>query len=80
MTVRESREHTASYYAATANITTDFPRLQGEHHCDVAVVGGDSEEFDMFSRVKHWYLPGGKWFANPAVALGMLYCRLKELL
>ena len=44
------------------------------------IVGGDSEEFDMFSRVKHWRLPGGKWFANPALALGMLYYRLKELL
>ena len=40
MTVRESREHTASYYAATANAATDFPRLRGEHHCDVVVVGG----------------------------------------
>ena len=44
------------------------------------IVGGDSEEFDLFARVKHWYLPGGKWFANPAVALGMLYYRIKELL
>lgn len=43
-----NEEHTASYYAATANVITDFPR--------------------------------GKWFANPAAALGMLYYRLKELL
>ena len=41
---------------------------------------GDTERFDVFERVKHWKLPGGKWFANPAVALGMLYYRLKEKL
>jgi len=43
-------------------------------------VAGDSEQFDMFSKVRHWWLPGGKWFANPAMALGMMYYRLKELL
>jgi len=43
-------------------------------------VAGDSEEFDVFSKVRHLRLPGGKWFANPALALGMLYYRLKELL
>ena len=41
---------------------------------------GDTERFDVFERVKHWKLPGGKWFANPAVALGMLYYRVKEIL
>jgi glycine/D-amino acid oxidase-like deaminating enzyme len=41
---------------------------------------GDTERFDVFERVKHWKLPGGKWFANPALALGMLYFRLKEML
>ena len=35
----ESSEHTASYYAATANWQTDYPVLVGEHRCDVAVVG-----------------------------------------
>jgi gamma-glutamylputrescine oxidase len=43
-------------------------------------VAGDSEQFDVFSKVHHWRLPGGKWFANPALALGMMYYRLKELL
>jgi glycine/D-amino acid oxidase-like deaminating enzyme len=41
---------------------------------------GDAERFDVFKRVKHWKLPGGKWFANPALALGILYYRLKEIL
>lgn len=43
-------------------------------------VAGDSEQFDVFSRVHHWRLPGRKWFANPALALGMMYYRFKELL
>ena len=44
------------------------------------VIAGDSEQFDVFARIKHWRLPGGRWFANPVLALGMLYYRLKELL
>lgn len=43
-------------------------------------IGGDLEQFDVFARIGHLKLPGGKWFANPALALGMLYYRLKELL
>ena len=43
-------------------------------------IGGDLERFDVFERIRHWKLPGGKWFANPALALGMLYYRLKEIL
>jgi glycine/D-amino acid oxidase-like deaminating enzyme len=44
------------------------------------VIAGDSERFDVFNRIKHMKLPGGKWFANPALALGMLFFRLKEIL
>jgi len=43
-------------------------------------IAGDSEQFDVFSKVRHLWMPGGKWFANPAMALGMMYFRLKELL
>ena len=43
-------------------------------------IGGDFEKFDLFERIGHWKLPGGKWFANPALALGMLYYRMKEIL
>ena len=42
-------------------------------------VAGDSEQFDVFSRVRHLWLPGGKWFANPALALGMMSYRLSAL-
>jgi len=43
------------------------------------VISGDSERFDVFAKVHHWKLPGGKLFANPALALGMLYFRMKEI-
>ena len=60
--MNHASEHTASYYAATANWA------------------GDSARFDVFERVRQLKLPGGKWFANPALALGMLNFRLKEAL
>ena len=44
------------------------------------IVAGESEQFELLSKVQHWRLPGGKWFANPALAAGMMYYRLKELL
>ena len=43
-------------------------------------IGGDLERFDVFARIRHLKLPGGRWFGNPALALGMLYYRLKEVL
>lgn len=44
------------------------------------IVSGDSEQFDLFARVRHWSIPGGKWFGSPMLALGMSYFRLRELL
>jgi len=43
-------------------------------------IAGQAERFDLFARIRHWRLPGGRWFANPALALGMLYYRLREFL
>ena len=37
--MHDTNEHTRSYFAATANWQTDYPRLLGEHRCDVAIVG-----------------------------------------
>ncbi len=75
----ELTEHTASYYAQGYSGHGVAPtRLGGKMLADA--VAGDSEQFDVFSKVNHWRLPGGKWFANPAVALGMMYYRLQELL
>lgn len=36
----ETVEHTASYYAATANWQTDYPALEADIQADVVVVGG----------------------------------------
>ena len=38
--LQESTEHTGSYYAASANSTTQYPRLENDVSCDVVVVGG----------------------------------------
>ncbi len=37
--MRFPAEHTGSYYAATANDTTDFPALAGDQQADVCIVG-----------------------------------------
>ena len=50
-----------------------FARLLAEF------IGGSPGQFDLLSRIRHWWLPGGKWFASPALALGMSYYRLKDL-
>jgi gamma-glutamylputrescine oxidase len=38
--IEDSTEHTGSYYAASANWVTDYPRLEDTQNCDVVVVGG----------------------------------------
>jgi len=37
--VNIAQEHTTSYYAATANEVTNYPRLRGEQTADVCVIG-----------------------------------------
>lgn len=44
------------------------------------VISGQAERFDLLARVRHWHLPGGKWFASPALAIGMTYYRLRDLI
>ncbi len=41
---------------------------------------GDSEKFDVFSRIRHRPFPGGRMFGRPLLVLGMLYYRLRDLL
>jgi len=41
---------------------------------------GTMERFDIFNSVPHIPIPGGQWFGNQMVALGMLYYRMKDLL
>jgi glycine/D-amino acid oxidase-like deaminating enzyme len=43
-------------------------------------ISGTLEQFDLLARIRHWWLPGGKWFASPALALGMTWYRLRDLL
>lgn len=43
-------------------------------------IAGQAGGFDLLSRLRHWRFPGGKWFATPALALGMTYFRLRDLL
>ncbi|MDX1515787.1 MAG: FAD-binding oxidoreductase [Woeseiaceae bacterium] len=39
---------------------------------------GERRRFDVFAALGHWRLPGGRWFANPALALGMMVLRLRD--
>ena len=38
--LKETQEHTHSFYAASSNCTTDYPALIGDIRADVVVVGG----------------------------------------
>jgi gamma-glutamylputrescine oxidase len=43
-------------------------------------IAGDSARFDVFARVRHHRFPGGAMLRTPALALGMWYYRLRDLL
>lgn len=43
-------------------------------------MAGDAERFDVFARLRHRDFPGGRWLRRPALVLGMLYYRLRDLL
>ena len=43
-------------------------------------IAGTYERFDVFEKVKHVRIPGGQWFGNQLLALGMIYFRLLDLL
>lgn len=43
-------------------------------------IGGKTERFDLFSRIRHVRLPIGEWAGNQVLALGMLYYRMRDLL
>jgi glycine/D-amino acid oxidase-like deaminating enzyme len=52
--------------------------VMGEIMADA--VTGTMERFDLFAKLKHIRTPGPRWLGNQAVALGMLYYRLKDKL
>jgi gamma-glutamylputrescine oxidase len=43
-------------------------------------IAGQSERFDLFGRLTHHVFPGGRSLRTPALVLGMLWYRLKDLL
>lgn len=43
-------------------------------------IAGQAERFDLFSRIRHLPFPGGALMRTPALVLGMLYFRLRDLL
>jgi gamma-glutamylputrescine oxidase len=43
-------------------------------------VAGQAERFDLFSRIRHLPFPGGALMRTPALVLGMLYFRLRDIL
>jgi glycine/D-amino acid oxidase-like deaminating enzyme len=42
-------------------------------------MAGRTEVFDLFAGYPHFRIPGGQWFGNHFIALGMLYFRMKDL-
>lgn len=43
-------------------------------------IAGQAERFDLFSRIRHLPFPGGALMRTPALVLGMLYFRLRDLI
>lgn len=43
-------------------------------------VAGQAERLDLLARIRHAPFPRGAWIRKPAVALGVLYYRLRDLL
>ncbi len=43
-------------------------------------IAGQAERFDLFTRLRHRAFPGGDLLRTPALVLGMLWYRLRELL
>jgi gamma-glutamylputrescine oxidase len=41
---------------------------------------GQAERFDLYARLRHRAFPGGRMLRTPALVLGMLYYRLRDLL
>lgn len=52
--------------------------VMGEVMADA--VAGTMERFDLFADMKKIRIPGGQWFGNQIVALGMMYYKLRDRL
>ena len=62
------------YSGHGVNVTHIVGRVLAE------AIRGSCERFDVFAKVKHRRIPGGRWLGNQLVALGMLYYRLLDAL
>jgi len=43
-------------------------------------IAGQAEQFDLFARIEHHHFPGGALMRRPALVLGMMYYRLRDML
>jgi len=43
-------------------------------------IAGHAERFDLFARLRHRNFPGGQLLRTPALVLGMLWYRLRDLM
>jgi gamma-glutamylputrescine oxidase len=43
-------------------------------------IAGQAGRFDLFRQLRHRKFPGGRWLRTPALVLGMLWYRLRDLL
>ncbi len=43
-------------------------------------IAGDTARLELFEKIRHITLPGGKWFGNQVIASGMLYFRMRDIL
>ena len=43
-------------------------------------IDGNSERFDILSKIVHYPWPGGKLLRRPAMAAGMLFYKLRDML
>ena len=43
-------------------------------------IQNQAERFDVMSQIKHHRLPGGRWLASNALALGMMWYRLRDVI
>lgn len=66
--------YTQGYSGHGVNVT----HIMGEMVADA--IGGTMERFDLFAKMPQIRVPGGNYFGNQLVALGMLYYRIKDLM
>jgi glycine/D-amino acid oxidase-like deaminating enzyme len=44
------------------------------------MIAGETERFEVMSRIRHWPFPGGRFLRRPGLALGMAYYKARDAL